>query len=151
MLSSAYLLLAAAFNLVRFVSGTNNNNNNSSSDTGNFTVINGQVFTPGLVVVDAPQPFTPLGGGKFCIRSHSPSRSPRTQLTTSSHPLLQTSSKSPSTSPAPAVSHGRRIPPTPPQSSTTSPSSSRPILPAETSPSLTPQFSTTPHPPYRHR
>ncbi|KAK0624669.1 hypothetical protein B0T17DRAFT_492052 [Bombardia bombarda] len=28
----------------------------------NFTVSGGQVFTPGLVVVDAPQPGTPLGG-----------------------------------------------------------------------------------------
>lgn len=31
----------------------------------NFTIINGQIFTPGLAIVDAPQPNTPLGGGKF--------------------------------------------------------------------------------------
>jgi hypothetical protein len=29
----------------------------------NFTVSNGQIYTPGLVIVDAPQPGTPLGGG----------------------------------------------------------------------------------------
>ncbi|KAK3300427.1 uncharacterized protein B0H64DRAFT_369684 [Chaetomium fimeti] len=28
----------------------------------NFTIANGQIFTPGLVIVDAPQPGTPLGG-----------------------------------------------------------------------------------------
>ncbi|OBT85697.1 hypothetical protein VE02_05963 [Pseudogymnoascus sp. 03VT05] len=28
----------------------------------NFTIINGQIFTPGLAIVDAPQPNTPLGG-----------------------------------------------------------------------------------------
>lgn len=26
-------------------------------------IINGQIFTPGIAVVDAPQPNTPLGGG----------------------------------------------------------------------------------------
>ncbi|KAL5356486.1 hypothetical protein BJX96DRAFT_171658 [Aspergillus floccosus] len=26
------------------------------------TVVNGQVYTPGLAIVDAPQPYTPLGG-----------------------------------------------------------------------------------------
>lgn len=36
----------------------------------NFTVINGQIFTPGLVVVDAPQPFTPLGGGMMPSTLH---------------------------------------------------------------------------------
>lgn len=29
----------------------------------NFTVVNGQLYTPGLAIVDAPQPYTPLGGG----------------------------------------------------------------------------------------
>lgn len=29
----------------------------------NFTVANGQIYTPGLVILDAPQPDTPLGGG----------------------------------------------------------------------------------------
>lgn len=30
-----------------------------------FTESNGQIFTPGFAVLDAPQPGTPLGGGKF--------------------------------------------------------------------------------------
>ncbi len=29
----------------------------------NFTIINGQIFTPGLAIVDSPQPGTPEGGG----------------------------------------------------------------------------------------
>jgi hypothetical protein len=29
----------------------------------NFTIINGQIFTPGLAIIDAPQPYTPEGGG----------------------------------------------------------------------------------------
>lgn len=29
----------------------------------NFTIANGQIYTPGLVIVNAPQPGTPLGGG----------------------------------------------------------------------------------------
>ncbi|KAL2172088.1 hypothetical protein VTG60DRAFT_458 [Thermothelomyces hinnuleus] len=32
------------------------------SSAANFTIANGQIFTPGLVIVDAPQPGTPLGG-----------------------------------------------------------------------------------------
>jgi hypothetical protein len=32
-------------------------------NTSNYTIINGQIFTPGLAIVDAPQPNTPLGGG----------------------------------------------------------------------------------------
>jgi len=28
----------------------------------NFTIIGGQILTPGLAIVDAPQPYTPLGG-----------------------------------------------------------------------------------------
>jgi len=31
----------------------------------NFTISNGQIFTPGFVVLDAPQPYTPLGGGRL--------------------------------------------------------------------------------------
>jgi hypothetical protein len=31
----------------------------------NFTIINGQIFTPGLAIIDAPQPNTPLGGGAY--------------------------------------------------------------------------------------
>ncbi|KAK6541367.1 hypothetical protein TWF694_007180 [Orbilia ellipsospora] len=27
-----------------------------------FLIVNGQIYTPGLAIVDAPQPFTPLGG-----------------------------------------------------------------------------------------
>lgn len=26
-------------------------------------IVNGQIFTPGIVAVDSPQPNTPLGGG----------------------------------------------------------------------------------------
>lgn len=29
-----------------------------------FVVAGGQIFTPGILVVDAPQPGTPLGGGE---------------------------------------------------------------------------------------
>jgi hypothetical protein len=32
-------------------------------DNANFTIINGQIYTPGLAIIDAPQPFTPEGGG----------------------------------------------------------------------------------------
>lgn len=31
----------------------------------NFTVSNGQIFTPGFAIVDAPQPGTPLGGSQL--------------------------------------------------------------------------------------
>lgn len=31
----------------------------------NFTVSNGQIFTPGFAIVDAPQPGTPLGGSQI--------------------------------------------------------------------------------------
>jgi len=34
----------------------------------NFTVANGQIFTPGFAIVDAPQPGTPLGGGACLAR-----------------------------------------------------------------------------------
>lgn len=37
----------------------------------NFTIHNGQIFTPGPAVLDAPQPGTPLGGREFSIKSHS--------------------------------------------------------------------------------
>ncbi|KAL4730451.1 hypothetical protein ACLX1H_002487 [Fusarium chlamydosporum] len=33
----------------------------------NFTISNGQIFTPGFVVLDAPQPYTPLGGDKLHV------------------------------------------------------------------------------------
>jgi hypothetical protein len=38
-----------------------------------FTIANGQIYTPGLVIVDAPQPGTPLGGGMFHLTQTSPS------------------------------------------------------------------------------
>lgn len=43
---------------------------------GNFTIVNGQIYTPGLAIVDAPQPYTPLGGGKLTRHktSFNPSR-----------------------------------------------------------------------------
>ncbi|EXJ56998.1 hypothetical protein A1O7_07342 [Cladophialophora yegresii CBS 114405] len=34
----------------------------SAQPTSDFTIVNGQIYTPGLAIVDAPQPFTPLGG-----------------------------------------------------------------------------------------
>lgn len=30
-------------------------------------IVNGQIFTPGIAIVNAPQPNTPLGGGKFSL------------------------------------------------------------------------------------
>jgi hypothetical protein len=29
----------------------------------NFTIVNGQIYTPGLAILDSPQPNTPEGGG----------------------------------------------------------------------------------------
>jgi hypothetical protein len=38
----------------------------SGSTSGRtFTIVDGQVLTPGLAIVDAPQPNTPEGGGLF--------------------------------------------------------------------------------------
>lgn len=37
----------------------------AAASSNNFTIVNGQVFTPGLAIVDAPQPYTPLGGGEY--------------------------------------------------------------------------------------
>ncbi|KAK2002251.1 hypothetical protein LX36DRAFT_707988 [Colletotrichum falcatum] len=34
----------------------------ASGSAQTFTIANGQIFTPGLVILDAPQPGTPLGG-----------------------------------------------------------------------------------------
>ena len=31
----------------------------------NFTIANGQIYTPGFAILNAPQPGTPLGGGMF--------------------------------------------------------------------------------------
>ncbi|KAL2812594.1 hypothetical protein BJX63DRAFT_240633 [Aspergillus granulosus] len=33
----------------------------------NFTIVNGQIYTPGLAIVNAPQPYTPLGGDTLHI------------------------------------------------------------------------------------
>jgi hypothetical protein len=48
---------------------------------GNFTIVNGQVYTPGLAIIDAPQPNTPLGGGKptcqICSNQMELTRMPR--------------------------------------------------------------------------
>jgi hypothetical protein len=30
-------------------------------------IVNGQIYTPGIAIVDAPQPNTPLGGGESSI------------------------------------------------------------------------------------
>ncbi|KAL1987621.1 hypothetical protein VTN96DRAFT_3221 [Rasamsonia emersonii] len=35
--------------------------------SNNFTIVNGLVFTPGLAIVDAPQPYTPVGGDTLQI------------------------------------------------------------------------------------
>ncbi|KAL4816685.1 hypothetical protein BDW67DRAFT_184513 [Aspergillus spinulosporus] len=32
-----------------------------------FTIVNGQIYTPGLAIIDAPQPYTPLGGDNLHI------------------------------------------------------------------------------------
>jgi hypothetical protein len=31
-------------------------------------IVNGQIFTSGIAIVDAPQPNTPLGGGELSLR-----------------------------------------------------------------------------------
>ena len=35
----------------------------AADDGPQFYVVNGQVYTPGLAIIDAPQPNTPEGGG----------------------------------------------------------------------------------------
>lgn len=42
--------------------GNGQNGNNNGPDTSAFTIVNGRVFTPGLGIILAPQPFTPMGG-----------------------------------------------------------------------------------------
>ncbi len=44
--------------------------------TLDFVVAGGQIFTPGFAVLDAPQPGTPLGGGKFHLAPSSRARPP---------------------------------------------------------------------------
>ncbi|WYZ34705.1 hypothetical protein EsH8_I_000981 [Colletotrichum jinshuiense] len=39
----------------------------ASVSAQNFTIANGQIFTPGLVILDAPQPGTPLGGDNLHV------------------------------------------------------------------------------------
>jgi hypothetical protein len=46
----------------------------------NYTIINGQIFTPGLSIVDAPQPNTPLGGGQFSQTMRGSSNSQQSQI-----------------------------------------------------------------------
>ncbi|KAG0650627.1 hypothetical protein D0Z07_2218 [Hyphodiscus hymeniophilus] len=36
-------------------------------------IVNGQIYTPGIAIVDAPQPNTPLGGGESSLVGSSPS------------------------------------------------------------------------------
>jgi hypothetical protein len=36
-------------------------------------IVNGQIYTPGIAIVDAPQPNTPLGGGKSFLEPISKS------------------------------------------------------------------------------
>ncbi|EUC42740.1 hypothetical protein COCMIDRAFT_7752 [Bipolaris oryzae ATCC 44560] len=38
------------------------NGNNNGPDTSAFTIVNGRIYTPGLGIILAPQPFTPMGG-----------------------------------------------------------------------------------------
>lgn len=52
------------------VEAQDNQNSGSGSDQ-DFTIINGQIFTPGLAIVDAPQPGTPEGGG-MCLFAEFP-------------------------------------------------------------------------------
>ncbi|OCK76402.1 hypothetical protein K432DRAFT_360417 [Lepidopterella palustris CBS 459.81] len=35
---------------------------NEQQNSANFTIIGGQIYTPGLAIIDSPQPFTPEGG-----------------------------------------------------------------------------------------
>ncbi|KAL5375297.1 hypothetical protein DPSP01_011307 [Paraphaeosphaeria sporulosa] len=39
-----------------------NGNNNGQPNTSAFNIVNGRIFTPGLGIILAPQPFTPMGG-----------------------------------------------------------------------------------------
>jgi hypothetical protein len=83
---------------------------------GNFTIVNGQIYTPGLAIIDAPQPNTPLGGGKSTAPIMLGEIS-ETNIDT------QKTFRSRSMSRAMASSHGRRPrnPPTRQHSSTTLP------------------------------
>ena len=51
-----FVVLTAALHFARAETDQQN--------TGNFTIVGGQVFTPGLAIVDAPLPFASEGGGE---------------------------------------------------------------------------------------
>ncbi|KAF2640336.1 hypothetical protein P280DRAFT_470020 [Massarina eburnea CBS 473.64] len=46
----------------RNLSRRQNNNKNGQQDKSAFNIVNGRIFTPGLGIILAPQPFTPMGG-----------------------------------------------------------------------------------------
>ncbi|KAL9615906.1 MAG: hypothetical protein Q9160_009166 [Pyrenula sp. 1 TL-2023] len=50
-------VLLALFTQIAF-----STNQPSQQNNGNFTIVGGQSYTPGLAIVDSPQPFTPEGG-----------------------------------------------------------------------------------------
>lgn len=45
-------------------------------------IVNGQIYTPGIAIVDAPQPNTPLGGGEYIFN-------PKCQISANSLDFLQ--------------------------------------------------------------
>jgi len=50
--------------LLNFTSlGLSTPTSEQDNTNSNFTIVNGQIYTPGLAIIDAPQPFTPEGGG----------------------------------------------------------------------------------------
>lgn len=59
------MVAVAVLVLAVHVQATAADGDENDSSTSDFTVVNGQVFTPGLAIVDAPQLFTPLGGGEL--------------------------------------------------------------------------------------
>ncbi|GAD92046.1 conserved hypothetical protein [Paecilomyces variotii No. 5] len=59
MKSSSFNLSRTLLLLCSIIQSTVSANGNSGPG---FRIVNGQVFTPGLAILDSPQPFTPLGG-----------------------------------------------------------------------------------------
>lgn len=51
------------FNLITIPPGNDNPSAAGTIAARDFTISNGQIFTPGFAVLNAPQPETPLGGG----------------------------------------------------------------------------------------
>lgn len=49
--------------LALFIQSVFSTNQASQQNDGNFTIVGGQIYTPGLAIIDSPQPFTPEGGG----------------------------------------------------------------------------------------